>query len=153
MTYSEVIVPAVFVLVPVLAGAAVGLSIKSSVGWYQSIPKPSWAPPKELFGPVWTLLYAAMGLAAWLAWRAGAPSEIMTLFVVQLLLNLAWSPVFFVWKDPEMALAVILVLLGAIAYLAVEFYHVSKLAGALLLPYVAWVAYASALNAAIVKAL
>lgn len=119
-------------------------------GWYQGIAKPSFNPPAWLFGPVWTLLYALMGWAAFLVWRrAGLVSHQLALFGVQLLLNALWSPVFFGFGRPGAALIVIVALWVAIALTLVAFWRTVRFAGLLLVPYLAWVSFASVLNAAI----
>jgi len=119
-------------------------------GWYQGIAKPSFNPPAWVFGPVWTVLYALMGWAAFLAWRqSGLRSLPLALFGAQLVLNGLWSPVFFGLGRPGAALAVIAALWVAIASTLVAFWRVDRRAGALFVPYLAWVSFAAALNAAI----
>ena len=122
--------------------------------WYARLEKPFFTPPSWLFGPVWTALYLAMALAAWRVWNHPAPEgkrrTALVLFTLQLGLNAAWSPVFFGRERPAWALAVIVALLGAILVTTRAFFRIDRLAGGLMLPYVAWVSYATALNAAIV---
>lgn len=122
--------------------------------WYASLQKPGWNPPSWVFGPAWTTLYIMMAVAAWLVWRqagfAGA-SAAMTLFFVQLALNLAWSGVFFALRSPGWALVELLTLWIAILGTTALFFRHSTWAGALMLPYLAWVTFAGALNAAIVR--
>jgi benzodiazapine receptor len=124
-----------------------------SVGdWYRALPKPRWTPPNAIFGPVWTLLYALMALAAWLVWLkaglrgAGLP---LALFVVQLALNALWSYFFFGLHRPGLALTDICALWAAILATVISFWGVRPLAGVLLLPYLLWVSFAAALNYAI----
>ena len=121
--------------------------------WYAGLVKPSWTPPGWLFGPVWTLLYIMMAVAAWLVWRcqAGQTAKRMALvaFVVQLALNAIWSWAFFAARSPGLGLVVIIGLLAAIIWTAMAFFRVSRPAGILMLPYLAWVAYATTLNAGI----
>lgn len=130
-----------------------GLSTASSVTtWYPTIAKPSWTPPSWLFGPVWTALYAMMGVAAWsvwrrVGWRDGALP--LGLFVVQLALNAAWSILFFGLQNPLAGLVDIGALWIAIGLTTVAFFRVSRLAGALMIPYWLWVSFATALNFAI----
>ena len=115
--------------------------------WYASLSKPSWTPPNWLFGPVWTILYVAMAIAAWLVWRkVGLTAVPMQLFLLQLLLNVAWSAVFFRLRSPGPAFAEIVMLWFAILATSVEFWRVVPAAGWLLLPYLIWVSYATALN-------
>ena len=117
--------------------------------WYQTLNQPDLAPPNWVFGPVWTTLYALMGAAAWLVWREGvgrARSVALGLFAVQLALNFAWSFVFFGQEAILAALVVILVLLAAIAATMGAFWRVDRRATLLLVPYLAWVAFATYLN-------
>ena len=117
--------------------------------WYGTIEKPSWNPPSSVFAPVWTTLYVLMAVAAWLVWRsrgfAGARTA-LTLYLVQLVLNAAWSWLFFGQHAIGLALAEILVLLSAIVATAVLFWRRHPLAGALFVPYIAWVSFATFLN-------
>lgn len=132
-------------------GAASGLATPPGE-WYASIAKPSWTPPGWLFGPVWTALYAMMGVAAWLLWRrrADRPARrALACFAVQLALNFAWTPAFFGLRSPGLALAIIVALLAAIAATVVASWRASHAAAWLLVPYLAWVGFATALNAAI----
>ena len=115
--------------------------------WYESLSKPSWTPPNWLFGPVWTILYIAMAIAAWLVWRkVGLTAAPMQLFLLQLLLNVAWSAVFFRLRSPGPAFAEIVMLWFAILATSIEFWRVVPAAGWLFLPYLIWVSYATALN-------
>jgi tryptophan-rich sensory protein len=124
---------------------------KSVGGWYASLSKPSWTPPNAVFGPVWSALYLLMGIAAWLVWRSSAPGTALalSLFGVQLLLNVAWSALFFGLRLPAAGFAEICVLWLAIGATALAFSRVSVLAACLMLPYEAWVTFAAALNLAI----
>ncbi|WP_435020348.1 TspO/MBR family protein [Tundrisphaera sp. TA3] len=120
--------------------------------WYDGLAKPAWTPPGWLFGPVWTALYLAMAVAAWLVWRRGpspARQGSLVLFGVQLALNLAWSGIFFALRSPGPAFVEIAVLWVAIAATIAAFARTSRPAAALLVPYLAWVTFASALNFAI----
>lgn len=117
--------------------------------WYDALQKPSWNPPAWVFGPVWTVLYAAMGVAAWRVWRTPDPRRRLALgvFVVQLALNAAWSWIFFGLHRMGLAFAEILVLWLLIAATTALFWRIDRLAGALFLPYWAWVSFAAVLNA------
>jgi translocator protein len=132
-------------------GAQVSPGI-ASAEWYQSINKPSWNPPSWVFGPVWTILYTMMGFAAWIVWKqygfkkAGAA---LTLFFVQLVLNGLWSQIFFGMQQIGWAFAEIVVLLAAIILTTILFFKKSKTAGWLMVPYIAWVSFATVLNGAI----
>lgn len=117
--------------------------------WYATLQKPSFNPPSWVFGPVWTVLYIAMAVAAWLAWR-GAGGRVLsapaTLFAVQLALNLAWSIAFFGAESPALGLAVIAALWIVIAGTIAAFWSLSRTGALLLVPYLAWVSFASLLN-------
>jgi tryptophan-rich sensory protein len=135
-----------------VAGVASLATTPEIPGWYARLKKPSWTPPNWLFGPVWTTLYAAMAVAAWLVWRRGGwreNSTALALFIIQLALNFAWSFIFFRFHQTGLAFAEIVLLWVAIAATIVRFASVSKVAAALMVPYLLWVTYASALNFAI----
>lgn len=123
--------------------------------WYPSLRKPPWTPPDRLFGPVWAVLFTLMAIAAWLVYREiGLDRSTigpLQLYELQLLLNVTWSYVFFRKRKPVMALGVIVLLLAAIGVTAAAFWQVAPPAGWLLVPYLLWVGFAAALNAAIVR--
>ncbi len=118
--------------------------------WYATLVKPTFAPPNWLFGPVWTLLYAMMGIALYLVWQKGLEKpdvkKGMALFGVQLVLNVLWSLLFFGLHNPALALLDIVLLAAMIAATAAQFKKVSTAAALLLVPYLAWVVFAAALN-------
>lgn len=125
-----------------------------SLSWYAELNRPRFTPPDRLFGPIWTILYALMALAAWRIWawgadRSSAPGA-LAMFFVQLAFNALWSPVFFGAKRPDVAFLVILMLAGAVGVTLVQFFRLDRLAGWMLVPYLLWVAYAALLNGAIV---
>ncbi len=128
-------------------------------GWYDRLEKPAWEPPRAAFGPVWSVLYALMTASAWLVWRRGRDDpraarparRALGAWAAQLALNAAWPLVFFGRRSPRGGLAVIGGLLAAIAATALASLRVSRLAAALHLPYLAWVAFAGALNLAIAR--
>jgi tryptophan-rich sensory protein len=141
-----------FVALTLAAGAAGGLATASSVDtWYPTLAKPAFNPPNWVFAPVWTTLYVLMAIAAWRVWRSGATAARLALgaWALQLALNLSWSLLFFGLQRIGAALAEILVLLAAIALTARLFWRIDRAAGALLAPYLAWVAFAALLNAAL----
>lgn len=121
-------------------------------GWYDSLNKPFFTPPNWLFGPAWTVLYLAVAVSGWLVWRergfAGARTA-MILFSVQLVLNFLWSVVFFGLRSPGWGLVEILVLWVFILLTILAFRPISRPAALLLVPYLAWVTFATALNAGI----
>ncbi|PJE51123.1 MAG: TspO protein [Candidatus Yanofskybacteria bacterium CG10_big_fil_rev_8_21_14_0_10_36_16] len=121
--------------------------------WYATITKPALNPPAWVFGPVWTILYTLMGVAAFLVWRNGwsqrSVRTALSIFGFQLLLNAIWSIIFFGFKNPGLALVDIVVLWFAIVWTIKVFYKISKLAAYLLVPYLLWVSFATYLNYAI----
>lgn len=117
--------------------------------WYPTLAKPSFTPPSWLFGPVWTLLYTLMAIAAWLVWRRAGQAHValpLALFAVQLVLNFAWSWLFFGLRRPDLGLADIVLLWVAILGTMIAFWRVSTVAGVLFIPYLLWVSLATALN-------
>ncbi len=121
--------------------------------WYDTLDKPSFNPPSWVFGPVWTTLYLLMAVAAWLVWRSDDRRRrpALALFAGQLVLNAVWSPLFFGARLPGWALAEIVVLWLAVAATTAWFWSIDRRAGALLVPYLAWVSFAAVLNAEIVR--
>jgi benzodiazapine receptor len=139
-----------FVVLCLAVGGLGGWATAQSVAeWYPTLAKPSWTPPPWLFAPVWTVLYILMGVAAWLVWKAGNAKGAMLLFGAQLLLNLAWSFLFFGARSPGLALIDIAALWLAIAAMIFAYAFRSRLAAYLTVPYLAWVSFAMALNAAV----
>ena len=140
---------AAWLAVAFVAGGIGAIASIDAAAFYAGLVRPGWAPPASVFGPVWSVLYALMGIAAWLVWRekgdrSTAPALI--LFVTQLGANTLWSWLFFAWHLGGPAFAEVLILLVLIAATLAAFWRVRKLAGLLLAPYLAWVAFASALT-------
>lgn len=130
-------------------GAAGSIQAKS---FYGQLLQPAWAPPPWLFGPVWTVLYALMAVAAWLVWRTGGFRThriALSLFLVQLGLNTLWSWLFFSWHLGALAFVDIVFLWVLIGATLFSFWRVSPLAGMLLIPYLLWVSFAAILNYAL----
>ena len=134
----------------VVGGVAAG---RAAPGYYETLDRPSWSPPAGVFAPVWSVLYVSMATAAWLVAREGLDREdvrlALGLFGAQLALNAAWTPLFFGLQRPGLAAVDIVALLAALAATVVAFWRVRPAAGALMVPYLAWVAFATALNLAI----
>lgn len=134
-----------------LAGTPFTLSAIPS--WYSTLDKPFFAPPHWLFAPVWTILYLLMGISLYLIWEKGTKKKLvrkaLQLFIVQLFLNLIWTPLFFGLRSPLLALIDIIVLWICIVVTIRMFAPISKVAGYLLVPYLAWVTFATFLNAGI----
>jgi tryptophan-rich sensory protein len=139
------------VLLPQLVGVVSGLaSVGGTRDWYDTLVKPSFTPPSWVFGPAWTLLYLMMGISLYLVWRKGLSQPgvkaALVVFLVQMVLNGIWSPVFFGMHALGLALVDILLLWCAIGLTIYVFFRQSKTAGLLLLPYWAWVTFATVLN-------
>jgi tryptophan-rich sensory protein len=133
-------------------GAIGGLASINAAGFYGQLVQPSWAPPAWLFGPVWSVLFVLMGIAAWLVWRAhgfrGARSALV-LYAAQLGANALWSWLFFAWHLGAVAFAEIVLLWFLIAVTIARFWSLHRAAATLLLPYLAWVTFAAGLNFAL----
>ena len=133
-----------------VGGLAAG---RAAPGYYETLDRPSWSPPAGVFGPVWSVLYVSMATAAWLVAREGLERDdvraALGVFGVQLVLNAAWTPLFFGAQRPGLAAADIVALLLVLAATVAAFWRVRPAAGALMVPYLAWVAFATALNLAI----
>ncbi|TAA11992.1 tryptophan-rich sensory protein [Pseudoxanthomonas winnipegensis] len=141
-----------WLLLVLVAGAIGAAASVQAATFYATLAQPSWAPPAAVFGPVWSVLYVLMGIAAWLVWRRGgwaAQRRALTVFVAQLALNALWSWLFFGWHLGAAAMLDIVVLWMLIVVTVAMFWRARPLAGLLLLPYLAWVSFASALNYAV----
>lgn len=144
-----------FLLVSLLVAALGGLAAAANVtGWYAAADKAPWSPPNGVFGPVWTILYTAMALAAWLVWRkrTDGTRQAMVVYTIQLALNLAWTPVFFAFYPALgtaalwLGLVIIVALIAAVTVTVLHFGPISRTAGLLLLPYASWLVFAASLN-------
>nr|WP_295777807.1 TspO/MBR family protein [Rhodoferax sp.] len=132
-----------------VAAAIGGLASANAGDFYNQLTRPNWAPPAWLFAPVWTMLYVMMAVAAWIVWQDKGWHKgrtALSLFLVQLAANALWTWIFFVWHLGAAAFAEIALLWLLIAATVVVFWRIHKLAGALLLPYLAWVSFATALS-------
>jgi tryptophan-rich sensory protein len=147
---------------PMLFGSLLAVAIVAGLGalasiqardFYAQLVKPAWAPPPGVFSPVWTLLYLLMALAVWLVWRARgslrAAATPLTVFALQLVLNGLWSWLFFKWRLGALAVIEVSLLWMLILVTLVQFWQIRWLAGALLVPYLLWVGFATALTAAV----
>jgi tryptophan-rich sensory protein len=143
--------------IAVTAAAAIlgALGSRDAVSLYAAFDKPSWAPPASIFGPVWTVLYLAMAVAAWLVirrkgwWQARGA---LALYLVQLVVNAFWSWFFFAWRDGEAAFINVSVLWLLVLATTLAFMRARRIAGLLLLPYLAWVSFASLLTLVVWRA-
>ncbi|CAF0902279.1 unnamed protein product [Adineta ricciae] len=142
-----------WVVVPQIGGILGGLATATQIKtWYEKLLKPSWRPPNAVFGPAWTILYLFMGIASYLVARDGQGSVrtlALTFYFIQLILNWSWAPVFFVFHQLGAAVVIILVLFINIFICVLQFWHINSYAGMLMVPYLIWVGYASALTIAI----
>lgn len=142
-----------FILSLVICFAASGIGALFTTpqigGWYATLNRPEIAPPNWVFGPVWTLLFAMMAIAAWLVWKKAGLRQAalpLTLFAVQLVLNVLWSVLFFGLENPFLALLEIVILWLFILATTMTFFRHSRLAGSLMVPYLCWVTFAAVLN-------
>ncbi len=134
------------------AAAIGGLASSDPGAFYQQLNLPGWAPPSWVFAPVWGLLYFMMGVSAWLVWRKSGSRKVgipLVLFILQLVANALWTWLFFAWRLGALAFGEILLLWLLVLFTLVSFWRVRPLAGVLLLPYLTWVTFASALTYAI----
>src|SRR5688572_24935700 len=151
---KQMIALVVSLLVSFSAAAMGGMATRRAPEFYAALSHPEWAPPSSVFGPVWTVLYILMAVAAWLVWREkglGGARVPLTLFVVQLALNAIWSWLFFAWQRGSLAQIEIVALWVMIASTLIAFWRVRPIAGMLLLPYLAWVTYATVLTFSLVR--
>jgi len=142
-----------FVAVALAAGFVGTLLMGDAMdAWYPALDKPPFNPPSGVFAPVWTTLYVMIGVAAWLGWRQSARDigrRSIVLFGAQLVLNAAWTGIFFGLRSPEWALAEIVVLLATVVAWIVASWRTERVAAYLLLPYAGWVTFATVLTASI----
>lgn len=153
MSFTRQIVGFVGWLVVTAAAAGIGgYASANAPDFYGSLVRPAWAPPAWLFGPVWSVLYLLMAIAAWLVWRVGgfrgAPAA-LSLYLIQLVLNALWTWLFFTWRQGALSFAEIVLLWILIVATIVAFWRIRPVAALLLVPYAAWTTYATALTFAI----
>lgn len=132
-----------------IAAAIGGLGSASAGSFYQQITQPAFAPPSWVFGPVWSLLYLAMGVAAFLVWRS-APIEktrpVLALYIIHLGVNALWSWLFFAWRSGLWASVGVVILLALVVWVTLRFRYFSNIAALLMVPYLAWVSFATLLT-------
>jgi tryptophan-rich sensory protein len=131
--------------------SAAGITFSNVATWYDMLVHPPLSPPNWLFGPAWTLLYVLMAVSAWLIWRQHEPwrrsRAALTIWALQLAINSAWTPIFFGLHEIAAGLVIVGLLFCAVLLTITRFWPLNRLAGALLLPYLAWVGFATYLNA------
>ncbi|XP_059152395.1 translocator protein-like [Physella acuta] len=146
---SDVIAPVAAVFFPYIGGFPSGSITRTHMRWYESLKKPPWCPPNNFFSPVWMVLYGSMGYASYLTWRDGRGFDgaalPLALYSTQLALNWAWTPIFFSARSIKWALIDMVCLWGAIAGTTYLFHGINQTASYLMLPYLGWVSFASAL--------
>lgn len=148
---KDIIKLLVSVIVCLAAGFIGSIFTNASIPtWYAALKKPAFAPPNWVFAPVWTMLFVLMGIAAYLVWRQGLSTPTnkiaLILFIIQLIFNMLWSLAFFTLKSPLFGFVVIIILWFLILFTIIYFSNISNVAGILLIPYIAWVSFASILN-------
>ena len=155
MNSDKIISPTWKLIISVLICEATGIvsaliANTSMNSWFNTLNKPSWNPPAFLFGPVWTILYLLMGISLWLIWKSAAPepekNSAIRLFSLQLFLNFWWSIIFFKFHSAVFALVEITLMLIMILLTIINFSKLLKPAAWLLVPYIAWVSFATILN-------
>lgn len=134
-----------WIVLTAIAAAVAAIASTGAPAFYARLVRPSWAPAAAVFGPVWTVLYVLMAIAAWRVSRARGGWLPLTLFVVQLGVNALWSWLFFVWRHGALALADIVLLWLLVAATIIAFWRVSRVSAILLLPYLAWITFAGLL--------
>lgn len=140
-------------LVPEVVGFGGSFFVTNSIGWYQTLNKPFFNPPDWIFAPVWAVLYLLMGIAIFLIWLRGFADKLgkvaLACFILQLIFNAIWTPIFFGAKQPLIAFGDIILLWLAIAATIICFSRINKISAILLVPYLLWVSFAAVLNASI----
>ncbi|XP_055587420.1 translocator protein-like [Uranotaenia lowii] len=152
MDWKKILTVIGFCAVPLIGGFAVGFTTRDGVqNWYQTLELPAWRPPNWVFSPVWTFLYLSMGFASYLVWRDGNGFKgearwPLIVYGVMLLLNWAWSPLFFIAHELTGSAVLLTVLTVIVIITGVLFYRINKIAGYLFVPYVAWLLLAGSVS-------
>jgi benzodiazapine receptor len=145
---NKILVYLAFIVIVLGGGLLIGANNVPGE-WYQSLNKPAFNPPNWVFAPVWSILYVMIGIVGARTWLTLRKTMAMRLWFAQLIFNFAWSPAFFGWQDPTSALIIILGLLVSVAGFITASWRQDRIAAVLFLPYLAWVAFATALNGSI----
>lgn len=153
MKLSGILTLIICLLIPLVTGSLSGLANVGSLNeWYVQLNKPSFNPPGYLFGPVWTVLYLLMGVSLYLVWKSPDTKlrdYALIAFGIQMVLNFAWSFIFFYFHQPGWALVDIIALWFSILIMTLVFYRISPISSLIQIPYLLWVSFASVLNASI----
>lgn len=151
MSKTQILKLLVSIILPLSLGAIAGMFTSQSVPeWYATLNRPSFNPPDWIFGPVWTALYVLMGISLFLVWKQDVSKErnlAILIFLFQLLLNFAWSFIFFYFNMIGLALVEIILLWISIAVMLILFYKIKPIASYINIPYLLWVTFASVLTA------
>ena len=151
MSKTQILKLLVSIILPLSLGAIAGMFTSQSVPeWYATLNRPSFNPPDWIFGPVWTALYVLMGISLFLVWKQDVSKErnlAILIFLFQLLLNFAWSFIFFYFNMIGLALVEIILLWISISVMLILFYKIKPIASYINIPYLLWVTFASVLNA------
>jgi translocator protein len=153
MKTSNIFTIIICIALPLVAGGISGLATSGNINtWYAALNKPVFNPPNYLFGPVWTMLYILMGISLYMIWKSppgDARNYALVIFGIQLLLNFAWSFIFFHFKLLGWALVEIIMVWCGVLAMVIIFQRISKTAAYIQLPYLLWVSFASLLNGSI----
>lgn len=153
MKLSNIVTIVICIMIPLMVGGISGFATVTGVdSWYSTINKPSFNPPNWIFGPVWTFLYILMGVSLYLIWKSPASDAkniALYVFAIQLLLNFAWSFLFFYFQRPGLALIEIFLLWATILFMIITYYKIDRIAAYIQIPYLLWVSFASLLNGAV----
>lgn len=145
---NRIVTLIVFVILVLGGGTLIG-TLTMPGPWYEALAKPSFNPPNWVFGPAWTILYILIAIAGWRTFHRNAGGTAMKVWVLQLVLNFLWSPVFFALHSIEGALVIVAGMLASILAFIAASWNRDRTAALLFFPYAAWVAFATTLNAAI----
>jgi translocator protein len=153
MKTSTILTIIICIAIPLIAGGISGIAVSGNVtSWYATLNKPVFNPPNYLFGPVWTMLYIMMGISLFLIWKSppcDARNYALAIFCIQLVLNFAWSFIFFLFKQAGWAFFEIILVWISVVAMIIIFHRINKTAAFLQIPYLLWVSFASVLNGAI----
>jgi translocator protein len=153
MKKSDILSLAICIALPLIVGSISGIATSGNINtWHATLNKPVFNPPNYLFGPVWTVLYLLMGISLFMIWRSPSGdlrNYALAIFSIQLVLNFAWSFIFFHFKQTGWAFMEIILIWISVLAMIIIFYRINRTAAFLQIPYILWVSFASVLNGAI----